>query len=129
LAACGSSAGASAEVCRRADDQGWTLIVTPYVLDEVATNLDVLPPGADAAWDTLRPRLTVMHDVFTIDRPAVFGPAKDRPILFGALAWADVLLTLDQGDFGPLLGRSFYSLRVMRPGAFLEEQRAAGRLT
>lgn len=69
-----------------------------------------------------------MDDVFTIDRPSIFGPAKDRPIVFSALAWADVLLTLDQADFGSMLGKSFYGLRVLRPGVYLEEERAAGRL-
>ncbi|MCE9631490.1 MAG: hypothetical protein K8S94_12355 [Planctomycetia bacterium] len=35
----------------------------------------------------------------TIDKPAVFPVEKDRPILFSALASADVLLTLDRADF------------------------------
>jgi len=46
-----------------------------------------------------------MDDVLTLDRPAVFHAGKDRPILFSALAWADVLLTLDRGDFGGLMDR------------------------
>jgi hypothetical protein len=58
----------------------------------------------------------------------VFEPAKDRPILFSALAWADVLLTLDRADFGALMDSSFYGLRVLRPGVFLEQERAAGRM-
>ena len=56
-------------------------------------------------------------------RPAVFGPAKDRPILYRALAWADVLLTLDQGDFGSVMGKRFYDLEVLRPGTFLTRER------
>ena len=69
-----------------------------------------------------------MDDVLTLDRAAVFEPAKDRPILFSALAWAEVLLTLDRGDFGGLLGGTFYGLSIMTPGMFLEHERAAGRL-
>jgi len=69
-----------------------------------------------------------MDDVFTLDRPAVFGPSKDRPILFGALAWADVILTLDRNDFGALMDRPFYGLPVLTPGMFLTGERAAGRL-
>jgi len=69
-----------------------------------------------------------MDDVLIIDRPAVFQAAKDRPILFSALAWADVLLTLDRGDFCELLGTAFYDLRVLNPGVFLEQERAAGHL-
>jgi hypothetical protein len=66
--------------------------------------------------------------VWTSDRPAVFSIAKDRPVLFTAAAWADVLLTLDTADFLTLLGNRFYALRVLTPGMFLEWQRATGGL-
>ena len=128
LAASGSPHGASREIFRRAPLNNWSLIATPYTLDEVTRNLPDLAPAASTDWLTLRPNLLVMNDVFTLDRPAVFGPAKDRPILFGALAWADVLLTHDEGDFGALADRRFYGLRIERPGIFLEQERAAGRL-
>ena len=59
----------------------------------------------------------------------VFPASKDRPVLFGALAWADALLTLDRGDFGGLLGGEFYGLPVLTPGAFLARERSAGRLS
>src|SRR4051812_43310982 len=108
LAACGSVTGASSEVFRRSAANSWALIVTPYVISEVEANLPDFPPAATTAWHALRPQLQIEDDVFTLDRPAVFGPAKDRPILFSALAWADVLLTLDQGDFGPVMGQRFY---------------------
>ena len=49
-------------------------------------------------------------------------------MLFSALAWADALITLDRGDFTTLLGTSFYGLAVLRPGQWLERERAAGRL-
>jgi len=61
------------------------------------------------------------------DRVGVFAPAKDRPVLFSALAWAEVLLTLDRGDFGALLGGSFYDLLILTPGMFLKRERTAGR--
>jgi hypothetical protein len=48
--------------------------------------------------------------------------------LFRALAWADVLLTLDRGDFEGFMDKPFYGLLVFKPGAFLERERAAGRL-
>jgi hypothetical protein len=69
-----------------------------------------------------------MDDVLTIDRAAIFEPAKDRPILFTALAWSQVLLTLDRGDFRAMLGGTFYGLSILTPGMFLERERAAGRL-
>ena len=66
--------------------------------------------------------------ILTLDRPAVFEAGKDRPILFSALAWADVLPTLDRGDFGGLMDKPFYGLLVLKPGMLLERERAAGRL-
>jgi len=60
--------------------------------------------------------------------PVVFAASKDRPILFTALAWSDVLLTLDKADFADVLGRRFYGLAVLPPYGFLERERAAGRL-
>lgn len=70
----------------------------------------------------------MVPDIFTLDWPAVFPVSKDRPILFSALAWADVLLTLDTGDFGGLMEKPFYGLQVVKPGVFLERERSAGRL-
>ena len=72
--------------------------------------------------------MIAVRDVWTMDRPAVFGPAKDRPILFTAAAWAQALLTLDMGDFGAVMRTGFYGLDVIMPGDFLERERAAGRL-
>ena len=128
LAACGSRKGASREIFRRAPKQPWTLVTIPYVLEEVARNLKNLPPEATADWVRLRRQLTIEDNVLSLDRPTIFAPAKDRPILFSALAWADVLLTLDSKDFGELLGSEFYGLTVLRPGAFLERERAMNRL-
>jgi hypothetical protein len=128
LAASGSELGASREIFRRASACGWTLLATPYVIEEVLANLSNLPVPATSQWTRLAPELAYVDDVLTLDRPVVFEPAKDRPILFSALAWAEVLLTLDRGDFGSLLGRTFYGLAIMTPGAFLQRERAAGRL-
>jgi hypothetical protein len=65
----------------------------------------------------------VMDDVFTLDRPAVFDARKDRPILFSAVAWADVLLALDRADFAALLDKSFCGVLV-RPAYFGSTLRA-----
>ena len=89
-------------------------------------NLDRLPPAGATEWRSIGSQLLVLCDVLTVDRPVVFTPAKDKPILFAALAWAEVLLTLDQRDFGDQMQHSFYGLRVMRPGEFLEAMRGAG---
>ena len=128
LAACGRPAGASCAVFDLASRNGWTLMTSPYVVSEVTRNLPRLPAQATTDWARLRGVLAAVRDVWTMDRPAVFGPAKDRPVLFTAAAWAEVLLTLDRGDFGAVMGKGFYGLDVLRPGDFLERERAAGRL-
>ena len=128
LTACGSTRGASREVFRRAPANGWTLVTTPYVIEEVLRNLPRLPLAASSDWVRLRADLLLMDDVLTLDRPAVFPASKDRPILFSALAWTDVLLTLDRGDFSEVLGQDFYGMPVLSPGGFLERERATGRL-
>lgn len=104
------------------------LLATPYVVEEVLRILSHLPVAASADWLRLRQERVVLDDVLTLDRPAVFAAAKDRPILFGALAWADVLLTHDRGDFGERIGGQFYGFSVLTPGLFLGRERAAGRL-
>lgn len=128
LAASGSDRGASREIFRIASDNGWTLLATPYILREVTLNLPRLPPPAGKDWQHLRIELLICDDVLTFEWPVVFPATKDRPILFSAMAWADVLLTLDQNDFGTLLGREFYGLPVLTPARFLEQEIAAGRI-
>jgi hypothetical protein len=120
--------GSVARGLSRASESGWILLASPYVVVEVLANLSNISAEATTNWARLRPDLTLMDDVLTLDQAAVFEPAKDRPILFTALAWSDVLLTLDRNDFGGLLGRTFYGLSVLTPGMFLERERAAGRL-
>lgn len=128
LAASGSERGASREVFRFAEQYGWILLATPYIVEEVIANLSNLPPQATADWAKLRTNLILMDDVLTLDRATTFEPAKDRPILIGALAWSEVLLTLDRHDFGTLIGGTFYGLPIMTPGMFLQSERAAGRM-
>jgi predicted nucleic acid-binding protein len=128
LAASGSTTGASSEIFRLARPNNWSLLATPYIVEEVLRNLPELPIRASADWLQLRRELILVDDVLTIDWPVLFPIPKDRPILFSALAWADVLLTHDRNDFAKLLGREFYGLTVLTPGAFLHRERAAGRL-
>lgn len=128
LAACGRPDGASRAIFTRAPANGWRSLTSRYVLGEVARNLPKLPPRALTDWPLLLPTLVVTRDVWTMDRPVVFAPAKDRPVLFTAAAWARVLLTLDTGDFGALMTTGFYHLAVMKPVVFLESEQTAGRL-
>ncbi len=128
LAAAGSANGASRAVFTHAATHGWLLLCSPYVLQEVLQNLPKLPARATVDWLQLRPAVTVVDDVVSLDRPVVFPASKDRPILFTALAWADALLTLDQADFADVLGGTFYGLHVLRPYEFLLHERTSGRL-
>lgn len=128
LSAAGSARGASREIFHLAAGTGWLLLATPYVVEEVVRNLPSFSLEASTEWVRLRQQMMLLDDVVTLDRPAIFPAGKDRPILFGALAWADVLLTLDHGDFGSVLGGSFYGLAILKPGMFLERERTNGRL-
>jgi predicted nucleic acid-binding protein len=128
LSACGSANGASSQIIELAALNRWHLVVTPYVISEVQKNLPQLSPAALLEWPAIQAHLLVMQDVYSIHLPTVFSVPKDRPVLFGALAWADVLLTLDKNDFQDLLGASFYRLAILKPGEFLKHERDAGRL-
>lgn len=128
LAACGRPRGASRAIVNAAAANGWELVTSGYSIAEVTRNLGKLPGQAAVEWKTIAGRLRLVRDVWTSDRPAVFGVAKDRPVLFTAAAWADVLLTLDTADFLALLGNRFYALHVLTPGMFLEWRRATGAL-
>ena len=129
VAASLSATGASREVFKHAASRGWRLLVSPWVLREVRDNLANNPPDAARAWVGLRGKATVEDDELTFDWPIAFQASKDKPVLFSALACADVLLTLDRRDFRDLLGQTIYGLRVLTPGEFLRIEREAGRLS
>lgn len=103
LAACGSAMGASREIFRLAALNKWRLLASPYVVEEVLRNLPRLHSSALVRWRTLRSDLGLAADVLTLEWPAVFPVPKDRPILFTALASADVLITRDRRDFGRVI--------------------------
>ena len=128
LAASASAVGASRRIFQLAPPNDWVLVATPYVLEEVLHNLPRLPVRATSTWSRLRLQILVYDDVLTLDRAAVFPATKDRPILFGALAWGDALLTLDRADFGELIGSDFYGLPVLTPGMYLRKVRTSGHL-
>lgn len=128
LAGCNSESGASMAICNMAHRQGWDLLASPWVLEEVARNLRKFPAVATIRWTGLRQKLVVVDDVVSLDCALVFPVSKDRPVLITALAWADVLLTLDSGDFTGMLGASCYGMPILSPSEFLTQERASGRL-
>ena len=129
LAACGRPTGASRYVFHLGPIMGWSLLTSAYVVKEVEKNLKLrLPASAMAEWQQLDPMLQRVADVVTFNWPTVIGAAKDRPVLFTAVAFSDLLLTLDRTDFGGLTKTGFYGLQVLTPGEFLRRERAAGHL-
>ncbi len=129
IAASLSATGASREDFDHSASHGWRLLLSPWVLREVRDNLADKPPESARAWISLRRRAILEDDELTFDWPIAFGASKDKPVLFSALACADVLLTLDRRDFRDLLGQTVYGLRVLTPGAFLRIEREAGKLS
>ena len=120
LAACGRDSGASRRIFDIHKHEGWAILASGYVMGEVRTNIESLGKQAVSDWRRLESDLRLVRDQFVVNWPVVFAPAKDRPVLFTALAFADVLLTLDKRDFGPLMGVGFYGLEIMKPGDFLK---------
>lgn len=119
IAAAGSLVGASRLIFEVADHHGWRLLTSQYVINEVSQSIPKLGDQAAAAWQQLLPRLSIVADVLTIPWPTILAPAKDRPVLFTAAAWAEILLTLDRADFQQLLGASFYGMPISTPGDFI----------
>ncbi len=104
LAAAKSSAGASRALFDYAPKTGWNLMASPWVVGEAVHNIPKFGTEVSESWQRLEPQLSIVADVVSLDRALVFPVAKDRPVLVTALAWADVLLTLDRADFVNLLG-------------------------
>ena len=128
LAACRSKSGASRAILDIAAKQGCKLITSPSVRNEVEKNLPKFPFESTATWVGLRYRISLVDDVVSIDRALVFPASKDRPVLITALAWSDVLLTLDREDFIKVLGSSCYGMPILLPSEFLIRERKFGRL-
>ncbi len=128
LAACGSGTGASRFIIENAATNNWQILVSPYVLAEVKTNLLDLPSSWIAEWQRFRSKFRVVPDVLTLPHSVVFSAAKDKPVLFSAYASAEILIVLDKTDFAGVIADGFYGLKVMLPGAFLRNIRDSGTL-
>jgi predicted nucleic acid-binding protein len=128
LAAAKSSEGASRALFDYAPKTGWNLMTSPWVVGETQHNLPKFGTEVNGAWQRLEPQLSIVADVVSLDRALVFPVAKDRPVLVTALAWADVLLTLDRADFIGLLGSACYGMPILLPSEFFIREREAGRI-
>lgn len=128
LAASESPLCASREIFQRAYSNEWTLLTTPYVLLEVTRNLSNLSSHGIYDWNVLRRQLVVTQDMPLFNRSATSEPAQANSILSSAMACAESLLTLDDEDFGSLMQTTLCGLVILRPGVFLKQLRASGRL-
>lgn len=79
LAAAGSATGASRAIFSYAPTQNWSIISSPYALNEVLRNLAKLPASATTDWLRLRLQLIVVDDVVSLDKPVIFAASKDIP--------------------------------------------------
>jgi predicted nucleic acid-binding protein len=114
IAATLSVTGASREVFNLAPSQGWRLLVSPWIIREVHDNLFARDPEAIAEWSSLQAKAVIEPDELIFEWPIVFEESKDKPVLFTALASADVLLTLDRRDFRELWGKRFTVCECLR---------------
>lgn len=103
------------------------LIASPYVIEETRRN--VAGPEAVARLEVLIAGMAVLPS-----EPADFViegdpglPAKDRPVLLGAIAsGAKFLLTGDMSHFGECYGKTFSGVIVLLPGVYLRERTSRG---
>ena len=120
LSACGSVKSLSRLITLMAKERGWHLVSSAYCRAEVARNVGKFGDEATARWATLRAKIEWVPDALTTKRPLLLTASKDKPVLISALAdCSNVLLTLDVGDFGPLLGTEVYGILVTTPRDFL----------
>jgi predicted nucleic acid-binding protein len=100
--------------------KGVRLVASPYVIEEARRN--VAGPEAIARLDVLIAGIAVLPS-----EPADFViegdpglPAKDRPVLLGAIASGSTcLLTGDMSHFSDCYGRSSGGVTVLLPGEYL----------
>lgn len=120
LSACGSERSLSRLIVELAPDQGWELVSASYCRAETVKNLGKLGPQAVPGWPDLEARVEWVANALTSRKPLLLTASKDKPVLISALAArCAVLLTLDKGDFGLLLGTAVYGMRVSTPRDFL----------
>lgn len=99
------------------------LITSPYVIEEVRRNVG----GSEsvARLELLIAGMAVLPrepaDFVIKDDPGL--PAKDRPVLLGAIAAGSTfLLTGDMSHFGGCYGKSFDGVTVLLPGTYLRQR-------
>lgn len=100
------------------------LVTSAYASEEARRNLS--DTDQLARLDTLAGRMEIRVEESDVPLPeGVALPAKDRPILGGAIrVGATHLLTGDMRHFGPYIGRTVGGVRILFPGDYLRESMA-----
>lgn len=120
LSACGSERSLSRLITELAPERGWSLVSASYCRAETLKNLAKLGPQAAPRWPAMEEQVEWVPNALTNRKPLLLTASKDKPVLISALAArCEVLLTLDKGDFGLLLGTAVYGMRVETPRDFL----------
>lgn len=120
LSACGSEKSLSRLITEIAPERGWRLISASYCRAETIKNIGKLGADAILKWPEIQTKVEWVPNALTSRKPLLLTASKDKPVLISALAAkCEVLLTLDKGDFGLLLGTTVFRMRVDTPRDFL----------
>ncbi|MFM7181657.1 MAG: hypothetical protein ACKO2G_09360 [Verrucomicrobiales bacterium] len=120
LSACGSSRSLCRLVVEIAPERGWSLVSAVYCRAETSRNIQKVGAQAASVWPELQQKIDWVANALVSNRPLLLAASKDKPVLVSALAASrDVLLTLDRGDFGIVLGTTVYGMMVSTPREFL----------
>ena len=123
ISACGSDKSLSRLICQIHANHSWEIISSAYCRAEVSRNIVKFGAEATDAWSRLLDRVAWVPNALTSERPLLLTAGKDKPVLISALAaQSKVLLTLDTGDFGLLIGTEVYGMLVTTPRDFLVRQ-------
>ncbi len=120
LSACGSERSLSRLIIEIAAARRWRLISASYCRAETSKNIGKLGEAAALKWPEMQSMVEWVPNALTSRKPLLLTASKDKPVLISALAAkCAVLLTLDKGDFGILLGTRVYGMLVSTPRDFL----------
>ncbi|HEY6872199.1 MAG TPA: PIN domain-containing protein [Geobacteraceae bacterium] len=108
-----------------ADAGHCSLCASAFALEEARRNLALKAPAKLSGLEHILPTLAIVPEPSpdkVTRAQALPLPLKDAPIMAAAVACAaDILVTGDRRDFGPLFGQSTEGVRVMSPREALEE--------
>lgn len=116
LSACGSGKSLLRLITVIASERGLRLILASYCRAETCRNIGKLGADVNLKWRDLQTKIEWVFNALTSKKPLLLTASKDKPVLISAMAAkSDMLLTLDKGNFGLLLGITVYGMLVSTP--------------